>query len=376
MAAVLSLLLLEGGARLWLTRVASPDDFVRYASLDQLRARSEETGQGFSRYARHLYVGFVGSPGWERGADRHNALGFRGDPVAQPKPPGEFRIACLGGSTTYTSAVHDHRRSFPSLLEADLARRGYRNVRVINAGLPGWTSYETLVNFQFRVLDLEPDLIIVYHAINDLLVRLVWPPAAYRGDNSGAKRAGAGLDTPPPWPERSTALRMLLIRFGWAESPGALEQTFVRHAPHFRGFEFMRQVRQGDYPSGIFRKTGVPEMLERNPPIYFQRNLEHLVVLAKHHGVQPVLATFASVAMPLGGDASSTPEIRAGIEEMNDVVRRVGSELEVPVFEFAERFPEDPRLFVGGVHVNEKGARLKAELFADFLVETALLPRP
>ena len=64
---------------------------------------------------------------------------------------------------------------------------------------------------------------------------------------------------------------------------------FVRHAPRFRGFEFMRQVRQGDYPSGIFRKTGVPRMLERNPPTYYQRNLEHLVVLAKHQGVQPVL---------------------------------------------------------------------------------------
>ena len=49
----------------------------------------------------------------------------------------------------------------------------------------------------------------------------------------------------------------------------------------------------------------------------------------------------------MGGDASSTPEIQAGIEGMNDVVRRVGRELEVPVFEFAERFPEDPGLFVG-----------------------------
>ena len=120
----------------------------------------------------------------------------------------------------------------------------------------------------------------------------------------------------------------------------------------------------------------MPEMLERNRPIYYQRNLEHLVVLAMHHGVQPVLATFASVTRETGGDASSTPEIRAGIEGMNDVVRQVGSELEVPVFEFAERFPEDPRLFVGGVHVNEKGARLKAELFADFLVDAALLPGP
>jgi lysophospholipase L1-like esterase len=117
-------------------------------------------------------------------------------------------------------------------------------------------------------------------------------------------------------------------------------------------------------------------MLAQNPPIYFERNLEHLLVIARHNGVQPVLATFAYVARKKGGDASSSPEIRSAIDEINRSIQRIGAELEVPVFDFAARFPRDPDLFVGGVHLNASGARLKAEIFADYLSESQLIPRP
>ena len=64
---------------------------------------------------------------------------------------------------------------------------------MINAGLAGWSSWESMINFQLRLLDLEPDLIIVYHAVNVLHARLVWPPEAYQPDNSGryARARGA-----------------------------------------------------------------------------------------------------------------------------------------------------------------------------------------
>ena len=248
------------------------------------------------------------------------------------------------------------------------------NVRVINAGLHGYTSYESLVNFQFRVLDLEPDMIIIYHAFNDTLMRLVWPPLAYRGDNSGAKRPAPGLDAPVPLLERSTAIRIVMIRFGLAESPGALEHTFVKAAPTFHGFSFMRQKERRVGPRGIYTRINPMQMLNSNPPKYFERNLEHMLVIAKHRGVQPVLATFAY--SEAGRDASSSSELRHGMDQANRIVLRVGGEFEVPVFDFAAAFPKDPTLFVGGVHVNARGARLKAEMFADFLVDSALIPKP
>ena len=376
LACSLGFVLVEMGVRVWLTRLASAEQFVSYASLDQLRARTEKTGASFSRFSPHLYVGFTGSPNYHRGENRHNALGFRGDPIPLEKPNGEYRIVCLGGSTTYTSAVRAYRKSYPDQLQATLRARGYPNVRVINAGLPGYTTWETLVLFEFRILDLDPDMIIIYHGVNDAGARMVWPPSAYRGDNSGAKGPAPGLHRPLPLHLRSTAIRLLLIRFGLAQSPGALETTFVKVPPTGHGLKYLYQTRRGTYPNGIFNKIDAVKMLRKNPPIYFERNLEHILVIAKHRGIQPVLATFAYIVREKGGDGTAAEEIRYGMDELNEVIVRVGADLEVPVFDFAASFPKDPALFTGGVHLNGKGARLKAELFAEFLVGAALIPKP
>ena len=76
----------------------------------------------------------------------------------------------------------------------------------MNAGVPGYSSYESVVNLEFRVLDLHPDVIFFYEAINDVPPRLVWPPSAYRGDNSGFLADRWSLEEPSLL-ERSTLVR-------------------------------------------------------------------------------------------------------------------------------------------------------------------------
>jgi lysophospholipase L1-like esterase len=80
----------------------------------------------------------------------------------------------IGGSTTYTIKVEDDDKTFTQQLEWIIANDyGYRNVEVINAGVGGYTSWESLINLEFRVLNLQPDLIAVYHGVNDIHARLV-----------------------------------------------------------------------------------------------------------------------------------------------------------------------------------------------------------
>lgn len=83
-----------------------------------------------------------------------------------------------------------------------------------------------------------------------------------------------------------------------------------------------------------------------------------------------MLATFAYFERDVGGDALSTPLMRSAMDEMNEVIREIGREYDVPVFDFATLFPQDPNLFVGSVHVNRAGAQLKAELFAKYLIDS------
>src|SRR5215475_3012095 len=45
-----------------------------------------------------------------------NSLGFRGPELAVPKPPGDVRLAFLGGSTTYCAEVSSNETAWPHLV--------------------------------------------------------------------------------------------------------------------------------------------------------------------------------------------------------------------------------------------------------------------
>lgn len=362
----------EIAARVWLLHFATDEQFSRFASLEQQVARSVRKGESPFRYAPHPYAGYIPTPGYRRGKNRHDERGFRGDPVAVPKPAGEFRIVCLGGSTTYTSLVEDADLSYPSLLEVELRSRGFQSVRVVNAGAEGYTSYESLVTFQFRALDLDPDLILVYHGINDALARIVWPPWAYRGDNTGSLQPPEAYRRPSPARSWSTLARILRARSG-SPPPSALVNTYVQLAPTGYAWAYLLQARAGVYPQGIFRTVGAEEMLRKNPPVYFERNLRNMVALAREWDVQPVFATFAHSDQVTDPPLDS-PTITGALQEMNRVVEMVGEDLGVPVFDFASVFPSTPSLYLGAVHVTEEGSREKARLFADYLEQSDLLP--
>jgi lysophospholipase L1-like esterase len=365
-ALLLSLGVAEVATRAYLHWIAPEKVFKRYATLDQLHERYEP------RVVPHRYLGYSLNPAFDNGLNRHNALGFRGAEITQPKPELEFRIVCLGGSTTYTLAVKDDQRTYPALLQTELQQRGYSHVTVVNAGVPGYSSWETLVNFQFRILDLSPDLIIVYHGVNDIHSRLVWPPAAYRGDNSG-RSSPIELRSEPSLGDFSALARILLIRTGMAQPEAAFANSIDVRPDTYYGEEFMWQKRRKDYPAGIFEEVTAIEMLEANPPRFFRRNLENLVALADLHGVETVLATFAHSSRFRHRPRASSPEYVAAYEETNQVLRNLALDTSAHLYDFVNEFPKSKNLFTDGRHVTRAGAALKAELFAEFLTENDLI---
>ena len=108
-------------------------------------------------------------PGGDFGAIQINSLGFRGPELAMPKPASTLRLAFLGASTTYCAEVSSNAATWPHLVWQELARR-WPEVRFdyVNAGVPGYGVADSLKNLQYRVRPLEPDVILVYHATNDL----------------------------------------------------------------------------------------------------------------------------------------------------------------------------------------------------------------
>ena len=369
LALALACIVIEATARIALNRVASKAQFDRYASLVQLQ---ERYGDGDSAFVPHPYLMFVPRSGHVRGANRHNALGFRGADIDFVKAAGEFRIVAMGASTTYSSAVADYRSSYPARLESVL-RETERSVTVVNSGVPDWTTWETLISFETRVLDLDPDLVIVHHAINDLEMRVVWPPERYRGDNSGSREAlVTGIKMPSLF-EYSTAIRFLMIRMGWSTPHAAVDRLF-RRSQHSLLPEWRAQQRAGTYPAPPFIERPVEEILAANPPVYFRRNLTNLIALARANGVEIALATMAVAPARLTLPFASAEDI-AGIQEMNAVTRQVAERTGVSIIDFAKADLEDG-WFVDGVHLNEEGIEFKAQVFARALEAAGLIPSP
>jgi len=177
----ISIILLEILLRIWLVHFRSERQFLKYSLYADIPAKN------FS-LSPHHYLNFYPTPNYKKGLKYHNSLGYRNREFNPVKPKNIYRIVILGGSTTYTSKVDDNEKTFPYQLERILREEyGNRNIEVINAGVRGYNSWESLINLQVRVLDIDPDLVIIYHGVNDVRARLV-EPEAYKGDNSGKRK--------------------------------------------------------------------------------------------------------------------------------------------------------------------------------------------
>lgn len=325
---------LEAGYRVYLFNFADAAQFSKYAPFAEVPADR-------LFYRGHHYLDYCLNEAYRSpdGKNRHNSLGYRGKEITRAKSPGVYRIACIGGSTTYETLIADYQLSYPDQLEAILREQyGAREVEVINAGCGGWTSWESLIDLEFRLLDLAPDLIVVYHGTNDVHPRLI-PPEAYRSDNSGYRRQWC---TDESFWERSAVLRLIGIRLGWAHKTSVGSLT----------------VREYD-------DSDRAEWLAANPPTFFKANLENTIALARAHGIGVVLATWAWC--PERGDYAANPVYQQGFRQGNDVVRDVAARNGIELYDFVEEMPTDPEFWGDGRHVNERGARRKAELFASFI---------
>ena len=110
-----------------------------------------------------------------------NEDGFRipspGYKLPKEKPPGQLRIAFLGGSLVELSSTFDS--GLPGSLRT-LLRRQYpgRDIEVINAGIQSSVSRQSLVQLLLTVVDYHPDMVILYDGGNDLGLPLTYESRA------------------------------------------------------------------------------------------------------------------------------------------------------------------------------------------------------
>ncbi len=368
-----SLFLVEKVAEFYLWNIASRDEFNEFASINQLKERygddlfinSNEASRDVL-YAPHHYLGYVLTPNLERGGNRHNSLGFRGDEISLNKPENTYRIVTIGGSTTYSTGVQNYLESYPYQLGEYLKQLGRSHIEVVNAGVGGYASYHSLIGLQFKVLPLQPDLLIVYQGYNDIHTRFVYPHSKYRGDNSGhISPFVPAIAMPEIW-EYSTAMRVIGVRAGMTKPHSAIEWYSHNIAQSSYRSSFKFQWLNGTYPRNIFVEIPAMEMLVNNPPIHFERNLISMISMADGHDAAMMLITFVTSTNFDHPNVASDEYIFA-LRQHNDVTRKVAASTDTPLYDMADSFPDDDSLFTDGRHMTKEGNRIRAQLIGDYV---------
>ncbi len=115
------------------------------------------------------YPGDRGEPAWKLVLEV-NPQGFRGPPVEAKKPPGVRRIVCLGDSHTFGYGVAAEE-AWPGCLDSALAARAPGRFEVVNAGVPSFDTAQTIRWLETRVLQLDPDVVVLQYFVNDAMQR-------------------------------------------------------------------------------------------------------------------------------------------------------------------------------------------------------------
>jgi hypothetical protein len=216
--------------------------------------------------------------------------------------------------------------------------------------------------------DIDPDLIIIYHAINDAHARVVYPFEAYRGDNSGYRTPFIQDTVMPQIWEYSTALRTIGIMIGWANSHNSIEWASLRTASVNHRESYVKTVKWGTYPKGIFVDVPMEEIVENNPPIYFYRNMKSMAYMAQAHDVEVMFTTFAYDPSSHFPTVTASPYVQM-LEEHNAISQQVAEETESYFYDFAPNMPMGTDYFADGRHMTDGGNQVRAQLFGDFIIE-------
>ncbi|MEZ6043727.1 MAG: SGNH/GDSL hydrolase family protein [Planctomycetaceae bacterium] len=96
-----------------------------------------------------------------------NSLGTRGTEVTVPKPAGTFRILVLGDETVFGPRL-PQESTLPGQIQKLLSGTTSAHVEVVNGGVPGYCPLLGWLAYEYRLKELDPDLIVLHFDMTDV----------------------------------------------------------------------------------------------------------------------------------------------------------------------------------------------------------------
>lgn len=244
---------------------------------------------------RDSVLGYRLRPGWSdpSGKIRINSLGYRGDENESPSKA--LVVIGVGAGDTFGRGVTENDKTWPNRL-AMLYRKNLpeRDIRVVNAGVPGYRLFFNVMDLERRLVKMNPDFILLL-ADTDHLALSSQP------------------ETGPQW-------------FGWSLLLSGVVKRFFPS------------------PSIIHHNHWPAEATE-----ILQQHLISLIGVCRIRNIKVVLSTIANTSQITWLVSEKDPQLNeafkplspsvllAAIRSYNEVIRRVANQYGVYLLNSAER---------------------------------------
>lgn len=279
-----------------------------------------------------------------------NNMGFFDGPkgnrdIIIPKPKNTRRVICIGASTTGNYIEDDGDVfSYPLELEKKLQSQMSGTIEVNNCGQGGYNSADILVRYALQIIDFQPDIIILYHAYNDITPYLT---KDFNSDYSHVR----------------TNLGMNYWRFYLASKIPFIPVKFINFLinqwmPSDVRSHLLAQVTTGVFDDTLDFTLGLKT---------YKRNIQHIIDLSKKNKIEVVLSTYCHfIHHKIKGEKLNLLYDKI-VKEENKIMMDLARTNQLKLVDNYSLVPQDEKYFVDSVHFSPEGMKLVAKNIAEVM---------
>ena len=343
-----------------------------------------------SIYQWHPFIGltfspncnFIGShPSSHKRAvifvDKHGFLA-KDQTLEYEKPANEIRTATIGASTTANISL-PFDENWPGYLGM-LVRKHFpnMNIRVINAAVTGFDTAQSIGNLALRVMPFKPDIVIIYHAYNDL--KAIRTDVTFLPDYSHFHTTPYGYHKKPNFMIRLLHNCMFYVR---------ARNKYREYKSNVKKFD--RLAKRNALKEDIKKRLShIPQQAAQT----FEQHIHALVSIAESEDAKVILSSFATLHDPkldwsnpkslerlsefqkrkLYSLLHFTPGLTLeaifdGFNQYNEVLKRIAVQEKTGWVDNASLVPHQDKYFLDRVHFSSEGAKQMAKNFLPVVLE-------
>ncbi len=272
-----------------------------------------------------------------------NSLGFfNGEEgnreIVLPKPNGLIRINCIGASTTQNYLSHENKNySYPLELERILKKKYNKKLEVNNFGTGGYTSLDLLKLLKLRLLNTEPDFVILYHAYNDIRSYLT---PNFKPDYSHSRKSIGEI------------YHKFYISSKIPEVPiNFFNYLINKWFPSNNRYALLESISKGEINLDQDITNGLKT---------FENNMQEIIDQCKNQKIKIILSTFCFNFHYKVQKLNIHKKYNEIVKEENKIIKDLANKNNLTLVDANLKIPKENSNFVDTIHFTPKGMSLLA----------------